>query len=167
VTKNCLEIEYMNRKLKSFTLAELLVVMIITAIVVGIAFSVLRLVQKQIHTIQKNYEKSTILSLFEQRIWQDFNEIHEIEFDGKNNVVTLKSEMDTVVYVFDEQYILRNNDTIKLKLTIDKTLFEGKQVKEGSIDGMLFSGKAELPNYTIFVSKKNDLTYLMNQEDGI
>ncbi|TEB40727.1 hypothetical protein D0809_29130, partial [Flavobacterium circumlabens] len=37
-------------KVKSFTLSELLIVMIITAIVVGMAFSVLRLVQKQIHT---------------------------------------------------------------------------------------------------------------------
>jgi Tfp pilus assembly protein FimT len=55
-------------KLKSFTLSELLIVMIITAIVVGMAFSVLRLVQKQIHTIQTNFDKSSTLALFEQRL---------------------------------------------------------------------------------------------------
>lgn len=50
----------MNNKVKSFTLSELLVVMIITAIVVGMAFSVLRLVQKQIHTIQKTMTNQQI-----------------------------------------------------------------------------------------------------------
>lgn len=38
----------LNKKLYSFTLAELLIVMVLTAIVVGLAFSVLRLVQKEI-----------------------------------------------------------------------------------------------------------------------
>ncbi|WP_230978951.1 prepilin-type N-terminal cleavage/methylation domain-containing protein [Flavobacterium supellecticarium] len=38
----------LNKKLYSFTLAELLIVMVLTAIVVGLAFSILRLVQKEI-----------------------------------------------------------------------------------------------------------------------
>lgn len=156
----------MNNKVKSFTLSELLVVMIITAIVVGMAFSVLRLVQKQIHTIQKNYDKSTDLSLFEQRLWQDFNEYSQIQFDEKENKLVLQSEMDTIAYSFQNDFILRNNDTIKLKLVIDKILMEGKLIKNGDIDAMSISGEAELPKYKIFVSKKNDLTLSINQEDG-
>lgn len=74
--------------------------------------------------------------------------------------------MDTVAYSFYEDFILRNNDTIKLKLAIDKILFEGKQVKGAKIDAISISGEKELPNYKIFVSKKNDLTLIMNQEDG-
>ncbi|AIG31042.1 hypothetical protein IA01_11500 [Flavobacterium psychrophilum] len=156
----------MNNKVKSFTLSELLVVMIITAIVVGMAFSVLRLVQKQIHTIQKNYDKSTDLSLFEQRLWQDFNEFSQIQFDEKENKLMLKSEMDTITYSFQNDFILRDNDTIKLKLVIDKILMEGKLIKNGDIDAMSISGEAELPKYKIFVSKRNDLTLSINQEDG-
>ncbi|OUD35094.1 PulJ/GspJ family protein, partial [Flavobacterium psychrophilum] len=129
----------MNNKVKSFTLSELLVVMIITAIVVGMAFSVLRLVQKQIHTIQKNYDKSTDLSLFEQRLWQDFNEFSQIQFDEKENKLMLKSEMDTITYSFQNDFILRDNDTIKLKLVIDKILMEGKLIKNGDIDAMSIS----------------------------
>lgn len=157
----------MRNKLKSFTLAELLVVMIITAIVVGIAFSVLRLVQKQIVAIQKNYDKSTSLSLFEQRLWQDFNSYTDVSFDSTKSILFLKSPIDSISYTFDDNYILRNNVTIPLKLEIEKVFFEGKEIQNGVIDALSFSGEAELHNYRIFVSKKNDLNHAMNQEDGL
>lgn len=153
-------------KIKSFTLPELLVVMIITAIVIGMAFSVLRLVQKQIHAIETNFEKTSRLALFEQKLWQDFNELNVIAFNENNQSLLMESEMDTVLYSFRENYTLRNKDTLKLKLKADKLFFEGKAVKDGSIDAISISGVAELSDYKIFVSKKNDLTLSMNQEDG-
>lgn len=155
-----------NHKIKSFTLPELLVVMIITAIVVGMAFSVLRLVQKQIHAIETNFEKTSNLALFEQKLWQDFNEMNTIQCNATENSLLMQSEMDTIMYSFREKYTLRNTDTIKLRFTIPKFLFKGKQTQAGDIDAVLISGKAELPDYEIFVSKKNDLTLMMNQ-DGI
>ena len=155
-----------NHRIKSFTLPELLVVMILTAIVVGMAFSVLRLVQQQIHIIETNFEKTSTFALFEQRLWQDFNEMNSVQFNANENRLLLESEMDTVVYSFQEDYILRNADTIKLRLATNKLFFKGKEVQEGVIDAVLLSGKVELPDFEIFVSKKNDLTYTMNQ-DGI
>lgn len=153
-------------KIKSFTLPELLVVMIVTAIVVGMAFSVIRLVQKQIHAIQVNFEKTSSLALFEQRLWQDFNELHAVRFNEKEKNLLLKSEMDTVIYSFQETYIVRNNDTIKLKLRTNKFLFKGKEVQGGEIDAVSISAMAELPEYEIFVSRKNDVTLFMDQKDG-
>ena len=154
-------------KTPSFTLPELLVVMIITAIVVGMAFSILRLVQNQIHAIQTNFEKTSTLALFEQKLWQDFNDKNEIQFNEKENSLLMESEMDTVIYSFQENYILRNTDTIKLKLQLNKLFFNGKEVQGDTIDALSISGKAELPDYEIFVSKKNDLTLFMNQQDGL
>jgi len=154
-----------NNKIKSFTLPELLVVMIITVIVVGMAFSVLRMVQRQIHAIQTNFERTTNLALFEQRLWQDFNEMNSIRY--KENILILESEMDTVVYLFQKNYILRNKDTLKLQLTANKLYFKGKVVKEGDIDALSISGNSKLPEYEIFVSKINDLTLFMNSENGI
>lgn len=155
-----------NAKIKSFTLPELLIVMILTAIVVGMAFSVLRLVQKQIHIIQTNFEKTSSLALFEQRLWQDFNEMNHIVFSAKDNSLLMESEMDTVVYSFQENYALRNSDTLKLRLVVNKMFFLGKEMQGGDIDALFISGNAELPDYEIFVSKKNDLTLFMNQ-DGL
>lgn len=150
-------------KVPSFTLAELIVVMIITSIVVGMAFSVLRLVQNQIHAIQTNFEKTSTLALFEQQLWQDFNEKAVILFNEKENSLLLQSEMDTVNYSFQQNFILRNTDTIKLKLQLNKLFFNGKEVQGDTIDALSVSGKAELPDYEIFVSRKNDLTLFMNQ----
>lgn len=155
--------EISKTKMPSFTLPELLVVMIITAIVVGMAFSVLRLVQNQIHSIQTNFEKTSTLALFEQKLWQDFNDKNEIQFQETENSLLMESEMDTIIYSFQENYILRNTDTIKLKLQLNKMFFNGKEVQGDTIDAISISGKAELPDYEIFVSKKNDLTLFMNQ----
>lgn len=154
-------------KLKSFTLAELLVVMIITAIVVGMAFSVLRLVQKQISAIQRNLDKTSTLALFEQKIWQDFNEPHAIIYDDARQILVMTSDIDTVVYSFQKQYSLRNQDTIKLKITLNKVFFKGKEIKSGAVDAMTILAETELPDYQIFVSKKNDVTFFMNQENGL
>ncbi|MBS7256735.1 PulJ/GspJ family protein [Flavobacterium branchiicola] len=153
-------------KIKSFTLSELLIVMIITAIVVGMAFSVLRIVQKQIHTIQNNFEKSSTLALFEQKLWQDFNEPHEIIYDRTKQIVIMTSDIDTVTYSFQEKFSMRNRDTIKLKITPGRAFFGGKEINSGSIDALSLFAETELPDYQIFVSKKNDLTTLMNQENG-
>ncbi|WP_281232402.1 PulJ/GspJ family protein [Flavobacterium gelatinilyticum] len=153
-------------KLKSFTLSELIVVMIITAIVVGMAFSVLRIVQKQIHTIQTNFEKTTTLALFEQQLWQDFNTQHTVIYDNNKQALFMTSEIDTITYSFQDKYSLRNLDTIKLKINPGKAFFRGKEINSGHVDALSIYAETELPGYQIFVSKKNDLTFLMNQEDG-
>lgn len=156
-----------TRKIKSFTLAELIVVMIITAIVVGMAFSVLRIVQKQIHTIQTNFEKTSTLALFEQKLWQDFNEPHTISYNNASKVLVMISEIDTITYSFREKYSLRNLDTIQLKITPNKAFLKGKEINDGPIDAISLFAATELPDYTIFVSKKNDITFFMNQENGL
>ncbi|OXB15789.1 PulJ/GspJ family protein [Flavobacterium reichenbachii] len=154
-------------KLKSFTLSELIVVMIITAIVVGMAFSVLRIVQKQIHAIQTNFEKSSTLALFEQKLWQDFNEQHTVIYENDKQILTMISEIDTITYSFQEKFSMRNLDTIKLKITPNEVFFGGKKISSGPIDALSLFAETELPGYQIFVSKKNDLTFFMNQEDGL
>jgi prepilin-type N-terminal cleavage/methylation domain-containing protein len=156
-----------KNKIKSFTLPELLIVMVITAVVIGMAFSVLRLVQKQIHAIETNFQKTSHLALFEQKLWLDFNELYTIEYSENSHSLLMQSEMDTVLYSFQENYTLRNRDTLKLKLEVVKIFFEGKTVKDGNIDAISISGFKELPEYEIFVSKKNDLTFNMNNEDGL
>ena len=152
-----------HNKVKSFTLSEMLVVMIITTIVVGIAFSVLSLVQRQIRVVGNNFETTTTLSLFEQRLWQDFNQHGSILATEKKIVLT--SVKDTVVYNFEPEYILRNStDTIKLKVAIDKLYYLGDDVKSGFIDAVRISANEELPEYNIFVSMQYDASHFMNKD---
>jgi type II secretory pathway component PulJ len=80
----------LKNKVQSFTLSELLIVMVITAIIISMAFSVLRLVQKQIHTIRKNFDKTGNLALFEQKLCQDFNEFNQIEFHANEKYLRME-----------------------------------------------------------------------------
>lgn len=154
----------MKTKVKSFTLSELLVAMIITVIVVGLAFTVLNLVKKQIIVIQKNYNRTTELAFFKQRIWLDFNKNSEIVYDAESQQLLLKSATDSVNYSFYDEFVLRNNDTLKTKLTIENLYFQGNQAQNGMIDAISFVENKEAADSHFFVFKKNDATLFMNQD---
>lgn len=148
----------MSKRLKSFTLAELIVVMIITGIVVGLAFSVLRIIQKQIEVIGKDSEKAVQVVFLEQILWHDFNRMQKVETLGKSQL-KMKSELDSVVYDFKEEFVLRNSDTIKVKAIIEDVFFESVKARTGNIDALSVSCEKEIKGYKIFVFKKNDLVF--------
>ena len=154
----------MNSKVKSFTLSELLVAMIITVIVVGLAFTVLNLVTKQITVIQKNYNRSTELAFFKQRIWLDFNANNEIVFNEVNNQLILKSDFDLIYYDFKGDYVLRNHDTLRVKIQVEKLLFQGKEITKGYVDAVSFLEEKDVDDSIFFVFKDNDATFFMNQD---
>lgn len=147
-------------KIKSFTLSEMLVVMIITAVVVGIAFTVLSLVQKQIRKIQENYRKTTELTLLEERLYWDFYSHNSVT--STDNSITFISEVDTVNYKFDSNYIVRDMDSIRAQVSVLKLYLEGTEVAGDRIDAILLSAEKEIPDYSIFVSGQKDATYDMN-----
>lgn len=154
---------FIKRKIKSFTLSELIVVIIITAIVVGIAFSVLLLVKKQLFKIETNYNKTTTLALFEERFWRDFNQFQNIKVNEEGNGFILKNEIDSVFYSFEEDYLLRNEDTIALKIAVQETFLEGKEVTIGAVDAVRFSAVKEIPDYTFFIFRSTDAAQYMIQ----
>jgi len=150
-----------NSKSSSFTLSEMLVVIIITAIVVGIAFSVLRLVQRQVIGIERNFKKTTELALFEQRLYHDFNTHNAIRYE--NQKLYLYSTQDTVQYTFYSEYSLRNSEIIKIKVEISKLFYKGIEVNSGYINALSLSAEKELPGYDIFVSTRLDAAHYMNK----
>jgi len=62
-----------TNKIQAFTLSEIIVVLILTTIIVGLAFSVLTLVQKHMRSIQSNFYNTTELKKLETSLWLDFN----------------------------------------------------------------------------------------------
>jgi hypothetical protein len=154
----------MNSKVKSFTLSELLVTMIITVIVVGLAFTVLDLVRKQINAIQKNYNRTTELAFFKQKIWLDFNKNNDIIYNAIENQVVLKSDFDTISYNFKDDIVIRNKDTLNTKVKIEKIFFQGIEIKQGIIDAISFLEEKEASDSKFIVFKNNDATFFMNQD---
>jgi type II secretory pathway component PulJ len=151
-----------GKKLKSFTLSEMLVVLVITAIVIGIGFSVLRLVQREVTTIEKNFEKRTQISLFNQRMVQDFDRFQDVISNEQS--IILSSENDTINYHFFNDYVLRNSDTIKLKINAVEFYLQGTKTSSGACDAVKLSLEKEIPGYYLFLNTSPDAAYYLNQD---
>ncbi|WP_037052560.1 PulJ/GspJ family protein [Psychroserpens burtonensis] len=152
-----------NRKLNAFTLSEMIIVLILTSIVVGLAFSVLTLVQKQMFAIQNNYNTSLELNKLETSLWLDFNRYSKITYDDIEDEMKFSSELDSVVYQFRQDFIVKEKDTFSIQLQNKQMYFDGEQSINGQIDAIKLETMKEFQNQKLFVYKTNDTTLYMNQ----
>ena len=150
----------MNNKTKSFTLSEMLVVLIITAIVVGLAFSILTLVRKQIKMLQTSAEETTVNELLESKLLIDFNKYSEISIND-DNLIRFKNELDSTFYSIKDNYIISNKDTLANKLNQIDFYYKNRVVNFGKIDALkiILEPKKGILK-PIFVYKNNDATEL-------
>lgn len=150
------------KKIQAFTLSEIIVVLILTSIVVGLAFSVLGLVQKQMLAIQTNYNKSLELQKLETSLWLDFNGYSSIRYESMDNQLILKHELDSVSYTFSKDYIIKAQDTFDISLENKQFYFDGVLSKSKIVDAVKLSTSKTNQNREIFIFKKNDATRYIN-----
>ena len=150
-----------NKKIQSFTLSEMMVVLVISAIVISLAITVLNLVQQQIKSITANFERTTEINLLEQALTYDFN-AYNLFYIPKNHRLICANPKDTVVYHFKQQFVLRNTDTIKLQIAETTLFLEGQKVKEQTIDGLSITLSMKFQNNQLFVFKQKEAAYYMN-----
>jgi len=151
-----------KHKIQAFTLSEMIVVIILTSIVVGMAFSVLTLVQKHMLSIQENFSKNTTLNTFEQALWIDFNRYPKIEYSAIDDELIFTSEIDSVVYKFTTEHIIKEVDTLHIPIQIKSFFFDGNKTANGQVDAIKLEVSKAFQNQTLFVFKKNDATQFMN-----
>jgi len=152
----------LTKKIKAFTLHEILVVLLITALVVGMAYSVLRLVQIQMNGISSNYEETTEVRLLKQSLWIDFNQYDRIWHHAANRELLLSNAISEVEYQFQKELILKGKDTFHIKTKELLAYFEVGTIIEGEIDAIDLY--VEGGNGTrIFVFKRNSATSYINR----
>lgn len=149
------------KKIQAFTLSEMIVVLILTSIVVGLAFSVLGLVQKHMLTIQGNYNKNLELNKLETSLWLDFNRYSTISYDALEDRLVLKNELNSISYAFFENYILREQDTFSIQLENKQLYFDGILSKTKSVDALKLKTTKVFQNQELFIFKQNDATAFM------
>jgi len=149
-------------KIQAFTLSEMIVVLTLTSIVVGLAFSVLSLVQKHMYGIQENFNRNTELNKLEQSLWLDFNRYPKIIYDGTQDELSFISELDSVTYKFKEHYIIKKLDTFPIKLERKTQYFDGEVTLKGKIDAIKLEASKTFQNQNLFVYKQNDATLFMD-----
>ncbi len=151
-----------KKQINAFTLSEMVVVLIISSIVVGLAFSVLNLVQKHMSSIQSNFEKRTKLNNLEEVLTIDFNRFSEIEYNPKFNELKFKNPVDSLSYYFEENYINRLQDTFNLGL-IEKQFFNyGVEINSGNVDAIKLSVSKGDQKSNRFVFKINAASNIIN-----
>ena len=151
------------KKIEAFTLNEMVVVLLITTIVVGMAFSVLNLVQRQMAGIQDNYGNNTELNLLKQSLWIDFNRFNHIRYDEKLETLYLLNEIGTVTYRFEEDKVIKEQDTFDLEFNSRTFYFMNTQQTSGEIDAIELKSTEAYGGQQLFVFKKNSAVTYMNQ----
>ncbi|GAA3614526.1 prepilin-type N-terminal cleavage/methylation domain-containing protein [Flavivirga amylovorans] len=151
-----------NNKIQAFTLSEMIVVLILTSIVIGLAFSVLSLVQKHITGIQSNFIHNTEINKLEQSLWIDFNRYTKIEYDALQDEIKFSNHIDSLHYQFHETYIIKNRDTLNIQLQNKLFFFDGDIIESGLIDAIKLQTSKLFQSQKLFVFKKNDATPFIN-----
>ena len=146
-------------KAKAFTLTELIVVMIISTIVISLAFTALSMVKRQIGHIQKRTEIKNELISIEKVLHKDFNWYGLGELS--NNSLKFKNPIDSVKYTFEDKFLLRNKDTIKIAISNLAVYLDGKTVKKGKVDALKFEA-TDLNNRATFIYTVKDAAFYLN-----
>lgn len=151
-----------NTKVDAFTLTEILVVIVISTIVVGLALSVLNIVQQNFYNIRENYQTSTEIQKLKQQLAVDFNRFNKVVLNEDLHGIQFKNPLDSLTYTFSGDLLLRKKDTIPLQFDNLNFYFKGEEVKNGKIDAVKLYIKGQ-EGTNVFVEKINDArTYVDN-----
>jgi prepilin-type N-terminal cleavage/methylation domain-containing protein len=146
-----------SKKIAAFTLSEVLVVLVITSIVMAIAFSVLRLVTQQYTAINVRYKERTEIQKLKQRLISDLDKAYQVSWDDTEQQLYIDGgEGVAINYEWTEGYLLRNTDTLSDKTAAIRLFYLGNEVKEGMIDGLEIELIPSGQPIRLFVSRKLD-----------
>lgn len=148
------------KKTKAFTLTELLVVMIVSTIVISMAFVVLTMVKKQLRVIRRNLDKKQTIEQIDRVLWKDFNESNLVYF-VKDKLVVEKEE-DTLFYTIKEKMLIREKDSFPIQIKTKSFFLDGLQIEKGSLDAMKLEFESTYTNQNIFVFKRKDASFYLN-----
>lgn len=140
----------------------MIVVIILTSIVVGLAFSVLSMIQSHMRSIQNNFNRNTELSKLEQSLWIDFNRYSKIRYNNVEETLVFASEIDSITYRINAEIIIKELDTFPIKLHQKSFFFDGNKVQKGTLDAIKLEASEAFQNQQIFVYKQNDATLFLN-----
>ena len=150
-----------KKKIRAFTLAELLVVLVISSIVIALGFSVISMLRKQVFVIQRNYNKKQMVQSFESVLQRDFNR-GIATYDSNSENLIISSNKKRIIYQFLKEKIIRQEDTLALLINKKKFYLEGVIITGGFIDAIELEFDESFASKQIFIHQKKDATYYLN-----
>lgn len=151
----------MKLKVAAYTLNEMLIVIIISSIIASLAFTILNLVSRNMWAIQENLKVNTEFSQLEESLWIDMNRYQNVSFLDSENQILFNSEMDSLVYHFNTDYITKGRDTFHLKIENKLFYFNGNEITKGNIDALKLQLPKQYRRQQLFIFKRNDAIQFM------
>lgn len=149
------------KKVHSFTLSELLVVLVISSIVVTISFLALNNVQKQIRNINIVFEKQEKINALERALNIDLNR-HKGTYNKQKKELLFTGVNNEVKYRFYKKHLFRDSDSIALEAVEIAFYLDGERVDDGVIDALEFSFSSTYTEKGFFAYKRKDVSHYIN-----
>ena len=145
-----------RKRIKAFTLTEMLVVIVISAIIVSISLTVMDMVQKTFLQISNNYESKISIFQLEEKLIVDFNKYSQIKINAEKKNIEFFNPIDSLEYSFAaNKKVVSKRDTIFLGFKYIEGFFNGDKVTSGEVDAIKIC-ISNTPGEYIFVSKRVD-----------
>ncbi|MFC5044443.1 type II secretion system protein [Aquimarina hainanensis] len=145
-----------KHKVQAMTLTEIMVVLAITAIITGLSFMILRLVQKNMYAIQTNYEYRTEIQSLETALTIGFHSCTASYWNALEQQLTLRSPLTTQNYKFYKDSIRSDIKTYVIQIDSIQLYFQGKTVAEGEIDAIRLHFNRTTNLHRSFIFRYND-----------
>ena len=147
-----------THKIKGFALTEMMVVIVISTIVVGLAFTILGIVQKNMTSIENNYEYQSQIQSLEVALTIDFNKYTDAHWNSKENKLTLSSPIQERIYTFSTDSIINDIDAFMVRTKKVICYLEGEEITTGRTDAIKLTFDTTTELHRIFIYKHNDPT---------
>ena len=141
----------------------MMIVLAITAIVVGMAFSVLNLVQKQMGSIGAIYAVKLEANKLRQSLWVDFNRYAYVHFDDGKGQLHFSNAFEEKIYTLEEDRFITERDTFAIQLDSKIFYFNNVPRQSGEIDAIELKTSKASGHQQLFVFKKNTPTTNINR----
>lgn len=153
----------MNKaKVPSFTLSELLMVMLLTVLIAGLCYTVLGYVQKKITAFTSQVDTSLHINTIEHLITNDLNRFNTIDWYASNKTVVFKNPIDSVVYEFKDNVLFRNKVLLLQQVNKKTFFFRGVPIASGPLDAFMLEihDPVGLPLKIFFTQPKSAALYV-------
>jgi len=159
----------MDKKIKSFTIIELMVTIILSSLVVLLTYTFYDIIAKQFYSKKQFYQRINEVTRLHLELQDEFEKSETIRC-ADNEVFFVKSSGDSICYEFSDSSIIRKRndmlDTIFLEADNIKKGYFDKDIVFGVINKLCFTVKDRNDTYSFDFYKEYASDILMRKSDN-
>lgn len=156
----------MNRKLHAFTLFELVIGMLLSAVVIGMVYSGYNIIAKMYDShITRSREQAALMVLGET-LQRDFDKAVTVLAQGQQIRLFDSIGPPAIIYQIQQNQLIRKSavlDTFKLKQLKISIRFEGAVIQTGLTDALELAYQFSGTSITLQINKTYSAEQLFNQ----